>query len=62
MTRALVRILAAVIVLAVCGCRNGPAIDLSIDLQQGPRLQIGFRALPLSNVAPRAVSGPPLAN
>jgi hypothetical protein len=48
-----------VLAVMVVGCRNGPAIAFSLDLQQGPRLQVGFSASPSTNVASRAVSGPP---
>lgn len=42
----------ATLALSVTGCRNGPAVAFSLDLQQGPRLQVGFSAIPATNAPP----------
>lgn len=38
-------VLAAVVVLV--GCKGGPALAFSLDLNQGPRLQVQFGATPI---------------
>jgi hypothetical protein len=43
---------AAVALISLAGCRNGPAVAFSLDLQQGPRLQVGFSAVPSTNAPP----------